>query len=311
MSSPDQITPLLDLAASHGLDLDPSTLSINEMGLDFRVALATTASSSATSPNDSAGERWVLRIPRRPDALKRAEAESRLLDLLGGQLSVAVPEWRVHATDLIAYPALPGEPGLTLDGDGAPVWHLDVTSERYARSLGAFLAELHAIDPAEAAAAGVEVRTPNEVRTQWAQDIERVGAEFEVSPALQDRWSAWLAEDSYWPAYSVLTHGEVYPAHALVVDEEITGVLDWTTASVGDPARDFAIHHAMVTPEVFASTLDEYVRRGGRTWPRLGDHGAEILAAGPVSYGLFALQSGVAEHRQAAQAQLTPETAAG
>ncbi|WP_313815913.1 macrolide 2'-phosphotransferase [Citricoccus sp.] len=311
MRSPDLTTSLLDLAATHGLDLDPSTLTINEMGLDFRVALATTASSSATSPNDSAGERWVLRVPRRPDALKRAEVESRLLDLVGPQLSVAVPQWRVQATDLIAYPALPGEPGLTLDHDGAPLWHLDVTSERYARSLGAFLAELHAIDPADAAAAGVEVLPPDEVRTRWAQDMAQVAAEFQVSPALQDRWSAWLAEDSFWPAFSVVTHGEVYPAHTLVVDEEITAVLDWTTASVGDPARDFAIHHAVAPPEVFAATLEEYVRRGGRIWPRLGEHGAEIMAAGPVAYGLFALQSGVAEHRQAAQAQLNPETAAG
>ncbi|MFC4428214.1 phosphotransferase [Citricoccus alkalitolerans] len=166
------------------------------------------------------------------------------------------------------------------------------------------------MDPAEAAAAGVEVHDPDEVRTRWAQDIARVGAEFEVSPALQDRWSAWLAEDSFWPAFSVLTHGEVYPAHTLVVDEEITAVLDWTTASVGDPAKDFAIHHSAVSPEVFAATLDEYVRRGGRIWPRIGDHGAEIMAAGPVAYGLFALQSGVPEHRQAAQAQLNPEAAA-
>ncbi|GAA1132716.1 hypothetical protein [Citricoccus alkalitolerans] len=127
MRSPDLTTPLVDLAATHGLDLDPSTLSINEMGLDFRVALATTASCSATSPNGSAGERWVLRIPRRPDALRRAEVESRVLDLVGPRLSVAVPQWGVQATDLIAYPALPGEPGLTLDPDGAPVWHLDIT----------------------------------------------------------------------------------------------------------------------------------------------------------------------------------------
>lgn len=293
-----------DLAAEHGLDLDPSSVAVNEMGLDFRVALATTASATAVS---AAGQRWVLRIPRRPDAMDRAGTEGRLLTVIRPRLDTAVPDWRIHTAGLIAYPALPGEPGLTLDGSGAPVWHLDIASERYARSLGAFLAQLHAVDRAEAAGAGVGILSPDEVRGRWRRDIARVTAEFTVSPALAERWQAWVAEDSYWPTFSVLTHGEVYPAHTLVRDEEITAVLDWTTAEVGDPARDFAIHHAAAPPEAFDAAVDEYVRRGGHTWPRMAAHCAEIMAAGPLGYGLYALQTGEEDHRQAAQAQLDPQ----
>lgn len=295
---------ILDLAADHGLDLDPSSVAVNEMGLDFRVALATTASATAVS---AAGQRWVLRIPRRPDAMDRAGTEGRLLTVIRPRLDTAVPDWRIHTAGLIAYPALPGEPGLTLDESGAPVWHLDIASEPYARSLGAFLAQLHAVDPAEAAGAGIVLQTPDEVRARWARDIERVAAEFTVAPALADRWQAWVAEDSYWPTFAVLTHGEVYPAHTLVRGEEITAVLDWTTAGVGDPALDFAAHHSVAPPEAFAAAVGEYVRRGGRTWPRLAEHCAEIMAAGPVGYGLYALQTGAEEHRRAAQEVLDPQ----
>lgn len=172
----DTVDPqILELAAAHGLDLDPASVAVNEMGLDFRVALATTASTTTVA---GAGRRWVLRIPRRPDAMDRAEAEGRLLATIRPHLDVAIPDWRVHATDLIAYPALPGEPGLTLDGSGAPVWHLDIASTRYARSLGAFLAQLHAVDPTQASGAGVEVLTPDQVRERWRRDLQRVLAKF-------------------------------------------------------------------------------------------------------------------------------------
>lgn len=284
------------LAASAGLELDDGPVRVNEMGLDFRVAFA----------RDTAGQDWVLRIPRRPDATARAAQEARILRLVAPHLTPAVPDWRISRPDLIAYPLLRGEPGLTLDENGNPVWHLDMASLRYARSLGDFLAELHGIDPDEADAAGVRTRTPDEVRQAWRTDIARVVASFEVAPGLQDRWAAWLDEDSYWPQWSVLTHGEVYPAHTLVADERITAVLDWTTAAVDDPARDFAIHHAVAPAEAFAATLERYAERGGRLWPRLAEHCTEMFSAGPVAYGVFALDTGAEEHRRAAAAQLNP-----
>ena len=57
------------IAADHGLNLDTSTITVNEMGLDFRVAIARTF----------AGDDWVLRLPRRPDVLNRAEVEGHVL----------------------------------------------------------------------------------------------------------------------------------------------------------------------------------------------------------------------------------------
>ena len=41
---------ILDLAKRHGLTLDPASLEVNEMGLDYRVVIASTAS----------GDRWVF-----------------------------------------------------------------------------------------------------------------------------------------------------------------------------------------------------------------------------------------------------------
>lgn len=296
ISRADLASQLTSLAASHGLDVDTDSLVINELGLDFRVAIA-----QATD-----GERWVLRVPRRTDVMDRADVEGRLLAAVAPHLSIAVPDWRIHAPDLIAYPLLPGVPGLEIEATGDLLWKVDVSSDAYALSLGNFLAELHGVDPAIARAAGVEVLNPSDVREKWRTDIEHVAAEFEIAPELAARWDEWLAEDSYWPDFSVVTHGEIYAAHTLVADGRITAVLDWTTAAVGDPARDFAFHQSSASAAAFELTLQRYVERGGRVWPRLAEHAAHILSASPVQYGIFALVTGDPEHREAAAAVLNP-----
>ncbi len=292
-ATPEQI---LALAARHGLELDPMSVHLNESGLDYRVAHA----------RDAAGTDWVLRIPRRPGLAPGARAEALLLELVRDRIDPQVPHWRVHTEDLIAYPLLPGHPGLTID-DGAPTWHVDLASQHLARAYGHLVGQLHQVPVAEVAAAGLPTPTIADVRRARAADLARVASEFHVEPALLDRWQAWLADETCWPEHTVLTHGELYHAHLLVgAQETITGVLDWTTAGIGDPAKDLMFQAGYAPPEAFAAFLDAYQEAGGQVWPGLERHCAELLAFAPVDYGLFALETGEAEHRAAAQAQLAP-----
>lgn len=284
----------VELARQHGLDLDPESLQHNEMGLDFRVTIARTRGD---------GESWVLRVPRRPDVMERTTTEAAVLELVRPALTAAVPDWQIHSDTLIAYPLLPGRPGLTLDAAGSPVWHIGPSSTGYAESLGELIGQLQAISPA--AQAGLPVVSPEEVRARWQRDLDRVGAEFTIAADLRRRWQQWIDDDSYWPTWSALSHGELYPAHTLVDDDDrIVGVLDWTTAEVGDPARDFTMQHSAASPDAFVITLDRYRANRGHPWPRLPDHCAEIHAASPLAYGSYALLTGEPEHRAAAAALL-------
>lgn len=293
---PSDAAGITALAARHGLDVDPASVRVEELGLDFRVAFARAAD----------GEDWVLRIPRRPDVLARAEVEARLLRMVGPRLDVAVPDWRVHTPELIAYPLLPGLPGLEMTAAGEVEWRVDMTSTVYAASLGDVVAQLHGLDPAEAEATGIDVRTPEQVREFWRRDLERVAAEFRIAPELRERWEAWIGEDRYWPQHTVLTHGELYPAHTLVEGETISAVLDWTTAAIGDPAKDLMFLQVSAPPEVFEVALERYVAGGGQVWDGLAEHCTEMLSASPLGYGLYALETGDADHRAAAAAVLDP-----
>lgn len=255
----------------------------------------------------SDGRRWVLRLPRRPDVLPRARAEARALALLGPRLPVAVPDWQVFDDALIAYPMLPGEPGLTFDpATHAVRWHFDPASPRYPETLGAVLAALHAIDPEALRGAGLPVRTVAEERAMRRDELARVAAGFEMPAARHRAWADWIAEDSFWPEATVPVHGDLYAGHALVDPEGgVLGLIDWTEARVGDPAVDLAGHVAAFGAEALPALIAAYAAAGGRTWPRMAEHCARLASLKPVEYAAYALATGDPGHRAAAQAALT------
>ena len=290
-------TTVLDLATAHGLHLEAEGIRIDEAGLDYRVVFAA----------DREGTDWVLRIPRRADVSEKIAEEARILEFVRPRISASVPDWRIQTPELIAYPLLPGKPGLTLSDDGEPIWHFDIENLDYAASLGRLVGELHSIDAADAAAAGIPTQTADEVRTEWSVRLDTVSSEFTIASELADRWKAWLDDDRLWPEFTAFTHGELYPAHLLLGDDlRIRSVLDWTTAKVGDPALDFMYHWMISGPEALQAALDAYEESTGRVPAMLAERCAEIVAAGPLSYAAFALISGEQEHADTAAAQLNP-----
>lgn len=295
------IDDAIALAAAHGRHLSARGATVNEAGLDYRVVMA----------SDATGRKWVLRVPRRADVSEGMAAETRILDLVAPVLDedgVAVPDWQVRSPELIAYPALPGAPGLTLSGAGEPEWHMDPASPDYAERLGRLLARLHSITPEQAGAAGVEVRTPAGVRQAWRDDVARVSEAFTVSPVLAEAWRAWLEDDTCWPERTVMTHGEIYPAHVLF-DEEgtITGVLDWTTARVDDPARDLSAQYGAAGEEMLRATLTAYEQAGGHVHSGLAAQAKHLWDASPIGYALYALITGAETDLVTAASMLNPE----
>lgn len=295
------IDEALTLAAEHGLELSAHDATVNEAGLDYRVVMA----------SDADGVRWALRLPRREDVSAGMDAEVRILDLVAPALAadgIAVPQWEVRVPELIVYRALPGAPGLTLTDTGEPVWHMDPASPDYAERLGRLLARLHSIGADEARAAGVEVRAPAEVRQAWVDDVTRVRDAFTVAPSLSDAWQAWLDDDACWPERTVMTHGEIYPAHVLLADDgAFTGVLDWTTARVDDPARDLSAQYGAGGPDMLQLTLRAYEQAGGHVHPGLAAQARHVWDAAPIGYGLYALTTGADADMATAAALLDPQ----
>ncbi|HEY0706177.1 MAG TPA: macrolide 2'-phosphotransferase [Polyangia bacterium] len=276
---------ILARAAAHGLSLTSESDEVDGMGLDFVVVHA----------RDAAGTPWVVRCPRRQDVVTSAAVEAKALAFLAPHLPVAIPEWRLHTNDVIAYPRLPGTPALTMNPDGTP--HFNVVdpgspSDGFVDSVATFLAALQGIDTAAARAIGVPVRSMTEVRSTWAATMMSTRAVLAPSEASWARWQRWLANDEFWPTHVTWSHGDLHPGHMLLNESgRMTGVLDWTEAAVGDPGVDLAMFYGCFGAAAFARLHDRFVRAGGRVWPGLSQHVAEQWFAFPAHGAAWAMRT--------------------
>lgn len=116
---------LYALAARHGLKLH-GPLTVNELGLDYRIVIATVDD----------GRRWVLAM-------------------LKNRLPFAVPDWRVANAELVAYPMLEDSTAMVIQpGSSTPDWVVPQDSEVFAESFATALAALHAVPISAAVDAG-------------------------------------------------------------------------------------------------------------------------------------------------------------
>lgn len=185
---------------------------------------------------------WIVRVPRREEVREWVRREARLLPELAPVLPVPVPRFEVveDRDDMffVAYRKLPGkalrDPPVSL-----------------AAAFGRFLAALHGFRPS--------VELP-----RHEVPIERFRGE--VLALLEQgerrRAEAMFGQQTTAPE-TTLIHGDLGPAHILHDGSSVTGVIDWSDASLGDPALDFAwLLHG--TNEAFAAALlDAYSRESG------------------------------------------------
>lgn len=302
---PGSAAELLARARRHGLELVAARDELDTSGLDFVVVHA----------RDADGTPWIVRAPRRRDVVDSAQIEGRVLAFVRPRLPVAVPAWRVHAPDVIAYPRIEGVPAVSITPAG-PTWNIDLAAlpAVFIDSCADTLAALQAIEPAAARAAGVNATTVAGARAELAEAMAATRQALRPSDAVWARWQRWLADDALWPAHEALVHGDLHPGHMLLApDGRLAGVLDWTEARVGDPSIDLALFLGCFGREAFARLLEGFVAAGGRTWPRIVDHAAERWAASPATGAWWALRHdnpAVLEFARTMLAQVEAETAA-
>jgi aminoglycoside phosphotransferase (APT) family kinase protein len=194
---------------------------------------------------------WIVQVPRSPYGEQRLRAQRDLLPELARELPTAipVPEWVSDDPPAIVYRKLEGVPCLEAP-DG--IW-----PER----LGRFLYDLHMTPPE---LVGLRTRSPEDIRsemrdamTTWRRRVYPLLEATERS-ACDSVLDPFLDDDTMWRFGSCLTHGDLGPDHVLVSKAgDLSGVLDWEEASVGDPVWDFAwwLHS---TPDVGTRMLGAY-----------------------------------------------------
>ena len=283
------------LAEAHGLLLTEK-MKYNEMGIDFKVGFAI----------DRSGQQWLLRIPRRNDMGEQIEKEKRILELVKKHLSVEVPDWQISSPELVAYPMLKDNPVLTFNAETYEVsWHMDKDSPKYITSLAKTLVEIHSIPEIEVWENDLKIMKSSNLRPEIATNLQLVKSELGISEQLETRYRKWLDNDALWADFTQFIHGDLYAGHVLASKEGIvSGIIDWSTAHIGDPAIDFSGHATVFGEESLKVLIMEYEKQGGKVWDKLYEQTLERAAAAPLAYGFFALETQDESHIAGAKVQL-------
>ncbi|HEV2592917.1 MAG TPA: phosphotransferase [Gaiellaceae bacterium] len=190
---------------------------------------------------------WVFRFPRRADAEEWLRTEVEALPALAAALPVAVPHFEHVSRDpaFVAYRLIEGQPLAREDPDG----------------VRAFLDALHSAD--------APVPRPD-WQTLYRSHCERFAKTVVplLEPGDRDAAAALFAEVETLTGYEpAVVHCDLGPAHLLVREGKLAGVIDWSHVSWGDPAVDYA----WLAHVPFAEwELDDELRRRSRFYHRLG-----------------------------------------
>jgi aminoglycoside 2''-phosphotransferase len=187
----------------------------------------------------------VYRFARSDHAIRDLAHETRILDLVRQHVEMPVPAFEVIAPDFVTYRFIPGEPLFRNDILRQP----EAVQDRLACQLADFLRALHTIPAADLTATGVNRSGGRQTAAVWLALYESVQAE--LFPLMYRSTRTWvdahfapLVRDPDWLAYEpALIHDDLAQYHILhdPADARITGVIDFGTAGLGDPARDYAM----------------------------------------------------------------------
>ena len=220
------------------------------------------------------GDDIVVRLPRRPGAAEGADREHQTLQQLEATplasivdipqlLHVGSPHERYpHRWSVLAW----------LDGRDA--WaarhEIDDDSPRLGARLADVVTAIGGLGdglPVPTRAERLPIRPHIDV---LLERLDRVGPSaehlFDVGRVRQLAAEAYDLDD---PTTTCFIHDDLIPGNLLVQEGDVTGVLDWTSAYYGDPARDLAPAWSILGPkgrDVFRNALapDEATWARGR-----------------------------------------------
>jgi aminoglycoside 2''-phosphotransferase len=203
---------------------------------------------------------WVFRFPKSPAALASLPFEVAVLRALAGRLPLAIPEPRYVSLETprpgMGYPLLPGAPMSREWLVAAPA----SVRDRIAQRLGEFLRAMHAQPPS--LLAGQPIQDGGE---EWAELYANIRDHLfpfmhpDARDEVAGRFEAFLASDQGGDWVPVPRHGD-FGAGNILYDAEandVTGVIDFGSAGLGDPAVDIAALSTL-GPEVLARALVAY-----------------------------------------------------
>ena len=205
----------------------------------------------------SLGQELAVRLPRRDGPIEPGSDELEWLPRLAPLLPVEIPVPVAQGGPSGDYPWF-WEIHTWVEGETVAVGEIDAIQA--AVDLAALVRALQAVDPAGAPPGrGIPLADRDEQSRYWL-------ARFEGPAAVREEWERALAAPP-WDGPPVWHHGDLDPRNWLVRGRRITGVIDWGTMGVGDPACDVMVAWKLHSPSA-RDAFREALPTDDATWAR-------------------------------------------
>jgi aminoglycoside phosphotransferase (APT) family kinase protein len=191
------------------------------------------------------------------DRAKKARREFTALTWLQrSSVSVPQPIFVDETGDFLGAPAL-----VSTFVDGAQIWQpteSGVDPQQWTREMATTLAHIHRT-PCDSAARGF--LRDGAATSLWVLGDGTLPAQMKNHPAGEDVWNALVAHlPNLEPVEPCLVHIDYWRGNLLWDQHQITAVIDWEEASLGDPAEDVAYCRMDLWASVSEELADEFLR---------------------------------------------------
>jgi aminoglycoside phosphotransferase (APT) family kinase protein len=207
------------------------------------------------------GDDLSARLPRRDGPTEPGSKELEWLPRLAPLLGVDIPLPIAQGRPGAGYPWF-WEIHSWVRGETVPVESIDAIQA--ARDIAALVAALQGVDPAGAPAGrGIPLAQLDSHFHHWL-------ASFPGDRGVEAEWKRALAAPP-WDGAPVWHHGDLDARNWVVRDGRISGVIDWGSMGVGDPACDVMVawkFHSAAARDAFREALgvDESTWARARGW---------------------------------------------
>ncbi|MDO4665155.1 MAG: phosphotransferase [Actinomycetaceae bacterium] len=227
-------------------------------------ARTTTGGIAHAIVESTTGKRFEIAAPTNHAQAAELLSELPILKLLAGlrdenQFPLQTPlpcGWAKTAVGhAFLFPQLPGTPRKSTD-----IW----TDTHLAVGLGRALAVLHALPTTQVSSLGVPNYSLPTCRQRLLTSLKQVESSKIVPTALEKRWRAKLANETWWQAPAQFVHGAIDEDSLCFKGDTVVALQYFSSAHIGDVARDFSWFFAAATPQCQEACLESYFAAGGR-----------------------------------------------
>jgi aminoglycoside phosphotransferase (APT) family kinase protein len=203
------------------------------------------------------GKELAVRLPRREGPTEPGGDEVEWLPKLAKQLPVEIPVPVAQGRPSRDYPWF-WNVHTWVEGESVPVEQIDAIQA--ARELAALIGALQQVSPAGAPPGrGIPLAERDREIRYWL-------SRFDGDPGVTDEWERALAAPP-WDGPPIWHHGDLDVRNWLVREGQISGVIDWGSMGVGDPACDVMVAWKLHSPAA-RDAFREALPTDDATWER-------------------------------------------